>query len=252
MLKERRSKIIAAVNESGVMTFAALSRMFPDISEMTLRKDLKSLDEQGQLVRIHGGARALNTVGAGDTPLKQRLTQNIEKKRQIAHKARALLRPHINIFMDSGSTLTELAKAFVDQPCTVFTCGLSCINELSRLKEVDVFILGGLLNRDSLSVHDYPLVLRQIDQINFDLCFIASGGFTRESGFCCKTSGRWEMEKTVLRRTKKKVILMDSTKDGVSSGFTICTPEDIDVLVSDDELSEATRQYLERAGMEVL
>ena len=169
MLEERRSRIIRAVNENGVVNFASLVRMFPDVSEMTLRKDLKSLDEQGALVRIHGGARALDTVGAGDTPLKQRFTQNIDKKRRIAQKARLLLKPNLNIFLDSGSTLTELAKAFVDQPCTVFTCGLSCINELSRLEQVDVFIVGGMLNRDSLSVHDYPLVLRQIEQINFDL-----------------------------------------------------------------------------------
>ena len=69
MLNERRSQILDAVNLRGTMTFSALMQMFPNISEMTLRKDLKSLDEEGKLVRIHGGARSLDTVLNADAPL---------------------------------------------------------------------------------------------------------------------------------------------------------------------------------------
>ena len=116
MLNERRSQILDAVNLRGTMTFSALMQMFPNISEMTLRKDLKSLDEEGKLVRIHGGARSLDTVLNADAPLTQRLSQNMELKREIALKARALVQPGMTVFMDSGSTMTELAKAFQDVP----------------------------------------------------------------------------------------------------------------------------------------
>ena len=77
MQNERREQIVDAVNQCGVIYFGTLVDMFPEVSDMTLRKDLKSLDEEGRIVRIHGGARSLDTVRSSDIPLRQRLTQNI-------------------------------------------------------------------------------------------------------------------------------------------------------------------------------
>lgn len=252
MLEDRRERLVAAVNERGLLPFSALRALFPDVSEMTLRKDLKCLDEQKRIVRIHGGARSLDTVRADDMPLSQRLCRNIELKKQIARKASSLVRSDMSVFLDTGSTTTELAKALPDIPCTVFTGGLSHINELARRKEISVHILGGLLNRDSLSVRDYALMMRQLEQLRFDICFITANSFSRIGGFCCRSSGRREMERAALRRCGRAVILMDSTKTGAPGTFTICMPEEIDTLVSDDNLDADTRQYLEEKGVRVL
>lgn len=251
MVEERRAKIVETVNRLGTASFSTLMEMFPEVSEMTLRKDLKSLDGERRLVRIHGGARSLDTIYGSDMSLEQRLGQNIEKKQQIANKASALIEENASIFLDSGSTMVALARCFPDIPCTIFTGGLCCANELSRLRQAEIYMFGGRLNKASLSVRDSRLT-RDMENIYFDIAFIAVNGFSTENGFGCNSSDRWEMEQTVIRRCARTVVLMDSTKVGKIRTFSICMPEQIDTLVSDDGLSEETRTYLEQRGVEVL
>lgn len=251
MLNERRTQILETVNQRGTVMFSTLMQMFPDVSEMTLRKDLKNLDEEGRLVRIHGGARSLDTVHGVDTPLTQRLSQNIDLKREIALKARALVQSETTVFLDSGSTMTELAKAFPDVPCAVFTGGLSCVQELSRLEHADIYVLGGRLNKSSMSMRDARLA-HDLESLYFDLAFISVNGFSMENGFSCRSSDRWHMERTVVSRAARVVVLMDSTKVGRVYPFSICRPDGIDVLVSDGGLDKEACRMLESAGIEVL
>ena len=248
---ERRNRIVAQVNQQGVLSFAELMKQFPEVSEMTLRKDLKYLDGAGQIIRVHGGARSIETISAGDTPLRQRLTVNVDKKREIARKACSLVTPGSAIFLDSGSTMTELSKIFPDLPCTVFTGGLSCLNELCKLKEADVYVLGGKLNKNSLSVRDVAMA-SMMDSLHFDLAFISVNGYTRSNGFTCRSSSRWELEKVVLRRSDKVVVLMDSDKVNVPNPFSVCMPQEVDILVSDDGLPSQLREELQAAGVTVL
>ncbi|MBQ8536752.1 MAG: DeoR/GlpR transcriptional regulator [Clostridia bacterium] len=248
---ERRQKITALVNEKGMITFQELTHAFPQVSEMTLRKDLKYLDETQQIVRIYGGARSLDTVVGADVPLKHRMTQNMDKKRQIAQKARELVQPGAAVFLDSGSTCTELARVFPDVQSLVFTGGLNCLNELSRLKSPEIHVLGGVMNKDSLSVRD-PRIARDMSSVNLTCAFISANGYTREQGFTCRSETRREMEQAVISRADKVVVLMDSQKVGSVSTFTICGAEEIDVLVSDDQLDPQVRCELEAAGVLVL
>ena len=248
---ERRQKITALVNEKGLVTFQELTHAFPQVSEMTLRKDLKYLDETQQLVRVHGGARSIETVVGADVPLKHRMTQNMDKKKQIAQKAAALVQPGAAVFLDSGSTCAELARVFPDVQGLVFTGGLHCLNELSRLKNPEVHVLGGVLNKDSLSVRD-PRIARDMASVNLNCAFVSVNGYSPEAGFTCRSETRREMEQAIISRADKVVVLMDSQKVGAVSPFTICGPEDIDVIISDDELDADVRAALEAAGVTVL
>lgn len=251
MIYERRNRIVELVNQKGTVNFAELMQMFPEVSEMTLRKDLKYLDGQQKLVRIHGGARSLSTIKGIDIPLQERLGQNIEKKRQIAQKASALIQKNDTIFLDSGSTMTELAKAFPDESCLVFTAGISCAMALSQKNNVNVYMLGGRLNKPSLSVRD-SRVIQELGNVYFDTAFISVNGYAQENGFSCRSAERWEMEKILLSRAGKIVVLMDSGKVGQICPFSICQPHQIDMLISDDEMDPDTHAALEGAGVEVL
>lgn len=248
---ERRLGITALVNEKGLVTFQELTHAFPQVSEMTLRKDLKYLDETQQLVRVHGGARSIETVVGADVPLKHRMTQNMDQKRQIAQKARELVRPASAVFLDSGSTCAELARVFPDVQCLVFTGGLKCLNELSRLKNPEIHMLGGMMNKDSLSVRD-PRIARDMATVNLSCAFISVNGYSPQAGFTCRSETRREMEQSIISRAERVVVLMDSQKVGAVSAFTICGPEAIDVLISDDQLDPQVRHDLEAAGVTVL
>ena len=109
----RRNAIVSLINERGSVSFGDLKESFPQVSEMTLRTDLKALDKAGSIVRIHGGAKSVGTVQSvisKDDFLNKRSILNIDEKQIIAQKAIQLLQPEETIFLDSGSTATMMAE----------------------------------------------------------------------------------------------------------------------------------------------
>lgn len=93
-MEERRKKIVDLVDAEGQITFAQLKSAFPNVSEMTLRTDLKHLNESGRIVRVHGGARSAEIVAGAEDFFSKRVQRNREQKQAIAKKAIALLQTH--------------------------------------------------------------------------------------------------------------------------------------------------------------
>lgn len=251
MMLSRRRQMVELINQKGQISLMELSQAFPGLSEMTLRKDLKALDDSGQVVRIHGGARSLMHIISGDAPLSSRMMTNQLKKQLIAQKAVPLVRPGASVFLDSGSTMTEFAKVYPDHKGIVFCAGLTCLNELSRLSQPDLYVLGGLLNKPSKSVRDAGL-LPQIAQLHFDLAFISVNGYTRQSGFNCLSSARWAIQQAIFDRSDQVIVLMDSRKVGRLCPFALCHPDRVDILVSDGDLPPEELAYLRKQGVQVL
>ena len=134
----RRNAIVSLINEKGSVSFGDLKESFPQVSEMTLRTDLKTLDKAGSIVRIHGGAKSVGTVQSvisKDDFLNKRSILNIDEKQIIARKAIQLLQPDETIFLDSGSTATMMASAIPDEPRLIYTSGLTCAIELANLAQ---------------------------------------------------------------------------------------------------------------------
>ena len=166
-MTERREAIAKFVTERGTVTFAQLKKTFPDVSEMTIRTDLRPLDEARRIVRTHGRARSVEYVVGTDNLLLNRSARNVEEKNIIAGKAKELVRPNSTIFLDSGSTTTRLAKEIEDKRLLAFTNSLTCAAELSNLENVHAIVIGGKLNRYSMSLNGSKSI-EEIGLLNFD------------------------------------------------------------------------------------
>ena len=125
VMDQRRNEIVEFVNENQTVTFAQLKEKFPSVSEMTLRTDLKFLDQEKKIVRIHGGAKSMDEVAGNDDILKLRYGRNVSEKKEIAQKALRFVQPSKTIFLDSGSTMTMLAHILKDQNNIFYTSGLT-------------------------------------------------------------------------------------------------------------------------------
>ena len=121
VMDQRRNEIVEFVNANQTVTFAQLKEKFSSVSDMTLRTDLKYLDQAKKILRIHGGAKSLEEVAGNDDVLKLRYGRNIEEKKEIAQKALAFVEPSKTIFIDSGSTTTMLAHILKDQNNIFYT-----------------------------------------------------------------------------------------------------------------------------------
>lgn len=250
-MQQRRQKITELINQEGQITFTRLKEAFPDVSEMTLRTDLKALDEKHAIIRIHGGARSIEIVTGTDGPLAQRSIRRQQEKIQIAKKATSLLHSCSSVFLDSGSTTATLARFFPDEPRQIFTSGLSCASELASLEKATVHMIGGQLNRYSLSVSGSRSVL-ELQDLHFDICFLGVTSFHPDIGFCCGGAEDRALKQMAIRRADLTVALMDSSKFGLSHAHCICKPEDVDILVTDDAMAEAHRAFFIQKGIRLL
>lgn len=251
MMEKRRNALVDLVNREGTVSFAQIKQAFPDVSDMTLRTDLKALDQERRIVRIHGGARSVEYLVGSDGMLNARALKNADAKRAIAAKARELVRPDTTIFLDSGSTTTELARQFPDEHVLVFTCGLTCAVELARLERAQVILPGGRLNRFSLSASGSRSI-RAVAELTFDTLFLGATNYSPETGFTCESDEEADLKKTCIQQASKTVLLMDSSKVGKRGTFRICDLADVDVLVSDGNLPADMLQRCADNNVEVL
>lgn len=240
-MDERRDAIVALVNEKSNITFAELKKRFPQVSDMTIRTDLKALDEAKRIVRVHGGAKSVEQVIGNDDLLGKRAVRNVEAKQLIAEKAIKLVRPNTTVFIDSGSTTTLMANLFPDEQCVIFTNSLSCGIELSKLTKARVYMVGGLLNRNSLSVVGYS-ALKEMDPVNYDMAFLGATSYDDQLGFTCESAEDNAIKRMAISKSVQNIILMDASKLGRRGSFTIGQLNEVTDVVMDGNVPDDFRQ----------
>lgn len=240
-MDERRDAIVALVNEKSNITFAELKKRFPQVSDMTIRTDLKALDEAKRIVRVHGGAKSVEQVIGNDDLLGKRAVRNVEAKQLIAEKAVKLVRPNTTVFIDSGSTTTLMANLFPDVQCVIFTNSLSCGIELSKLTKARVYMVGGLLNRNSLSVVGYS-ALKEMDPVNYDMAFLGATSYDEQLGFTCESAEDNAIKRMAISKSVQNIILMDASKLGRRGSFTIGQLNEMTDVVMDGSVPDDFRQ----------
>lgn len=250
-MEQRRNAIVDFVNAKGNISFAQLERQFPNVSPMTLRTDLKSLDEANRIVRIHGGAKSVEVVLGTDDYIGRRAVRNVTEKDNIVEKAKLLIKPNTSVFLDSGSTATALAKIWPDQPNFIFTSSMTCVMELSKLKQPTVIVFGGELNKYSMSICGMQAI-ESINAVNFDLAFLGVTSYASDVGFSCEVLMEAYLKQAVLRRSAEKIVLMDSSKLGKRNTFHICQLEEVDMVISEQDVPEDFRLECGRAGVQLL
>ena len=250
-MEQRRNAIVDFVNEKGNITFAQLEKKFPDVSQMTLRTDLKSLDEARRIVRIHGGAKSVEVVLGTDDYMGRRSVRNVEEKESIVEKAVHLIKPNTSVFLDSGSTTTALAKIWPDQPNFIFTSSMTCAMELLKLQYPTVFVLGGELNKYSMSVCG-AWAIESVKAVNFDLAVLGITSYSADAGFSCDVLMEAYLKQAVLRQSAEKIVLMDSNKTDKKSTFHICRLEEVNMVISDQNISKDFQMECEKAGVHLL
>ena len=250
-MEMRRDAIVQLVNEKGSVRFSQIKEAFPNVSEMTLRTDLKALDEEKKILRVHGGARSVQVIIGTDGFLNRKSVHNISEKQEIARKALTLLHPDTTLFLDSGSTTTAFARQIPDRSYLIYTTGLSCATELAKLSKPTVMLPGGKLNRYSQSVFGYSAI-RELERVNFDQAFLGVTGFHPSVGFSCGISDEALLKETAIRQSGQVIALMDSSKIDVKCSFSFCRLSDIDVVVSDGKLPEEFLDECRKYGVQVL
>ena len=252
MKRERINQIAALVDKRGVITLVQLREFFPKVSEMTLRRDLFQLEEEGRLIRVRGGAKSVKDLQkTSGVPYAKNTNLHANEKRTIGEKAAGLIDKGASVFIDGGTTALYLAKEMPDRYCNVFTNGLAVATELAKKKNVVVNLLGGQLIKENLSTASSFSSLYFTDT-NFELAIISAAAFTPENGFSCSSQIEAELLRVVCKKAKFLYMMLDSSKIGRIKPHTFAHASDINVLITDNDFPDALKDEFKKMDIVVI
>ena len=251
--KKRVTDIIHLMQKEQELSVKDLSVLL-DVSEMTIRRDLDALEEQGLINRTHGGAVLVDPNTNGDYPyiLGEQITRHTREKNLIGIKAASLVQPNQTIFLDSGTTTPFLARNLnPDLPITVLCYTFTNALEFYPRKNTHLILLGGLFHRDSNIFHsteNYAL----IQNTRADIAFISAYGVDPEMGLTTFFDYEATIKREMIRSAKQIVLVADSTKFGHLSHNHFGDLDVVDKIITDNGLSEAYRKTLIDRGIDLI
>jgi len=243
MLQEERYKLIMKeINLHNKVLSTDLSTLL-NVTEDTVRRDLKNLSKTGKIIKVHGGAinRSFNALYHANNSVYAQ-----QEKQKIAEKALSLLKNDMLILTEGGTTMIELAKKIPDNlRATFFTLSPLVALALSEHTNLNVITLGGTLNKDA-SLVTGASVINQLASINVDLCLMGANAISIQEGL---TDSNWDVVqvKTAMFRTAKRTgVLTISEKLNSIQRMNISGINQINYLItelpSDDPLLAAYRR----------
>ena len=245
----RQELILNFIERHNVVTIKQLQQLCPDVSLMTIHRDLQALEDRGAVVKVRGGARSVRH--AGDPGFDVRLQENNIGKTTIAKKALELIQPNSSVFLDASTTNLVLARALPDINLTIFTTGPSIALELCHLHNPTVTLCCGTINRKNLALSGQN-TLEMLEKINVDMAFLGVSGCSVEAGFTCGTEGDMLVKHKLIQKARTSVIMCDRAKLSRLMPYTFARLEDADYLISDAPLPEPFAQAAVQAGVTLL
>ena len=237
------------IEDQNVVTIKQLQALFPEVSLMTIHRDLDSLEKAGAVVKFRGGAKSVRH--AGDVEFNIRMQANNPGKSIMARKALSLLQPHSAIFLDASTTNLALAKVLPDMNLNIFTTGPSIALELCRLHNPVVTMCCGTMNRKNLALSGQN-TLKMLENINIDLAFIGVSGCSVEAGFTCGTEADMLVKRMVIQKARTSVLMCGKDKLSCLMPYTFAKFEDVDYLISDEPMPDDFIQAAQGAGLILL
>ncbi|AWS41761.1 DeoR/GlpR family DNA-binding transcription regulator [Streptosporangium sp. 'caverna'] len=247
---ERRERLVQFIGEQGYCTIMELSKAFA-VSEMTIRRDVMRLAEQGKVRGFRGGVGSLSKQEMEGSDYRLRDMKMADAKRAIALEAIEMVGVGSVIAIDAGTTARQVAELLPpDRNVTVVTHSFPVVSSLIGRAGTEVMCLGGLLHPESLSF-DGPATLAAISNLRVETLFLAASGVGERGAFC--GNGFDAITKRALIEVAERVVLLaDSSKFYASAMVKICDWEAIDRIVIDDGISEEQQRMLEQQDVDVV
>lgn len=249
MNRIRQEKMIKYIESRSVATIKELRELFPDISLMTLHRDLSALEEMGIVTKYRGGVRSVHQPD--DIEFNIRIKENTAGKLSMIKKAMKLLRPQSSIFLDTSTSNLILARNLPDMDLNITTISPNIAIELCRLKSPTVNLCGGAVNPRTLSVSGIN-TLEMLEKINIDIAFIGVSGCSSDVGFTCGTEADMLIKRLVIKKARTSVVFCETDKLKRLMPYTFAEISNVDYVISDQPLPESFIRKCEEGGTKIL
>lgn len=248
-LAERHQFILSKLQKEGNLNVVELCKELK-VSSVTIRKDLKVLEDKNLLFRTHGGA-TLNNPYIVDRPVNEKEKFQSIEKMNIGAAGAGLVSDNDSIIIASGTTVMALAKNITPKTgLTVITSALNVALELMKYPTVEVLQLGGLLRKSSSSVMG-AYAENILSNFFCSKLFLGVDGIDLDFGLTTTNAMEAHLNRQMIAVSQKIIVLADSTKFGRRGFGKICGLDEIDQIITDNGVSDHIVQALEGMGITV-
>lgn len=252
--RTRLDAILKELRQSGTVSVETLSAEL-GVSVVTIRRDLDQLERDGLLHRTHGGAVSIEPLFyepfKNDRSFQAQLERYADEKRRIGRAAATLVEKGETIALTPGTTTVEVIRGLpLNQSVTVVTNTVNIAMELSKRKDVDVFVTGGHLRGDWFSLVG-PTAAQSLNQMLIHTLFIGADGLDAAWGASCLSPDESYLNSAMVKHARRRVAVVDHSKIGVVAGWRICQTTDLHILITDSGATDEMIEPFRKMGVEV-
>lgn len=237
----RKSKIKEILSEKKSVIVSELSKSF-SVTEETIRRDLKTLEDEGFLIRTYGGAFIQDGV-QNEVDLALRETVYTDSKHLIAETCSKIIANGDSIFLDASTTALFIAKAISHMRLTILTNSLKVVNYLTDFPNIRLINVGGTYLSNNMSFVG-RMTLQALDNYFLDKTFMSCRSLSMTQGITDSNEAMSEIRQKLITRSNKTYVVADYSKFDKTSFLNICDFSSIDGLVTDKNLNEEWLEFL--------
>ncbi|WP_392558523.1 DeoR/GlpR family DNA-binding transcription regulator [Orbus mooreae] len=244
----RYKQILEHLDKYDSTTINLLSNLF-SVSHMSIRRDLKRLQDKG-LVKVAYGGEVKRSFLSGTPKYNMKQSRCSEGKKIIGKLATELLEPGMVIFIDGGTTMREFSLN-ITVPLTVITPDLYVAVELAQKTEVKTIICPGEIQSHGMATYNSQTMKYLSEQV-IDLAFIGADGFSFEDGALTTNQVKADCKWMAISRSIQSVLLVDNSKLGLRCRYKICSLEKFNYIISEKRLPEEMVKTLNNQEVKLL
>jgi DeoR family fructose operon transcriptional repressor len=238
---ERQQTIVEALKSRDILKMEQLQQLLPNVSESTLRRDIRELEDDRQVQRLSRDAiKAYAT--ASELPLSTKATLQVDEKRTIARIAARYVSEDDTIYLDSGTTCTALLAEITGMRVHVVTTNPDALRLVTESAVAEVVITGGTYSPGISSLYG-PLSMDAIERYAFDEAFLGANGVDVRFGVTTPHLEESSKKRAVVDHAKRSFLLCDSSKFHKVSAAKVCELDQVTIISdkSDERIARQTR-----------
>ncbi|MGE7837593.1 DeoR/GlpR family DNA-binding transcription regulator [Viridibacillus arvi] len=244
---ERHHIILDLLSRNGVVDLQNLVQRTKS-SDSTIRRDLALLEEQGLLKRIHGGA-TLPYSKIDEPNIQEKSSKNLHDKQLIAEAAASMIRDGDCIYLDAGTTISEMIPFLINKKIAVVTNGLMHVDALTSAN-ITTYVIGGRIKANTKAIVG-SVAQENLKQYRFDKCFLGMNGIDIKFGFSTPDPEEAVLKKLAIELAEESFVLADKSKFKETFFAKVAEIENAGIITTNLD-NEAMKKFSEKTNMKVV
>lgn len=246
--EERKREILRILSQERKVKTLSLSQIFC-VSEPTIRRDISELEEQGLLIRTHGGAIAIDAAEV-EPSFNEKKERFSTEKLEIGRLAAGLVKDHDTILLDSGTTTMAIARALRAKSLTVLTNSLDIAATLEDNPDIEIIVIGGQMRWNTRALVG-SLAEKSLEGFRVNIAFVGANGFD-ETGFMTPNLIEAQTKRKMIEIADRAFIVADSSKYQKNQLCVFAKLREAKGIISDSLLPESYIEHCDKQEVEVI